>query len=128
MTDASPARAPRSAALIFIFVTVLLDMLAIGLIIPVLPNLVLLFEAGDTVSAAKTFGVFGTAWALLQFLCSPVLGSLSYRFGRRPVVLLSNLWLGLDYVLMALLPRLCLVLTALAVTRLTAAVVWPLFA
>src|SRR3984893_12991017 len=93
---------PRKAAVIFIFITVTLDMLALGLIAPALPNLVLNFLGGDTPNAAKMFGIFGTVFALMQFLFSPVLGVLSDRFGRRPVILLSNLGLGLDYIVMAL--------------------------
>src|SRR5438477_4790284 len=95
---------PRQAAVIFILVTVTLDMLAIGLIAPVLPKLVLDFLGGDAPGAAKMFGVFGTVFALMQFVFSPVLGVLSDRFGRRPVILLSNLGLGLDYMVMALAP------------------------
>jgi DHA1 family tetracycline resistance protein-like MFS transporter len=97
---------PRRGAVVFIFVTILLDMFALGLIMPVLPKLVEGFVDNDTASAARIFGVFGTAWALMQFFFSPVLGGLSDRFGRRPVVLLSNLGLALDYVLMALAPSL----------------------
>src|SRR5213082_2141689 len=95
---------PRQAAVIFILVTVTLDMLAIGLIAPVLPKLVLDFLGGDAPGAAKMFGIFGTVFALMQFIFSPVLGVLSDRFGRRPVILLSNLGLGLDYIVMALSP------------------------
>src|SRR6266513_6424130 len=95
---------PRKAAVIFIFITVTLDMLALGLIAPVLPKLVLNFLRGDTPNAAKMFGIFGTVWAMMQFVFSPVLGVLSDRFGRRPVILLSNLGLGLDYMVMALAP------------------------
>src|SRR3954469_1767056 len=95
---------PRKAAVVFIFVTVTLDMLALGLIAPVLPKLVLNFLGGDASSAAKWFGIFGTVFALMQFVFSPVLGVLSDRFGRRPIILLSNLGLGLDYVVMALAP------------------------
>jgi DHA1 family tetracycline resistance protein-like MFS transporter len=95
---------PRQAAVIFILVTVTLDMLAIGLIAPVLPKLVLDFLGGDAPGAAKMFGIFGTVFALMQFIFSPVLGVLSDRFGRRPVILLSNLGLGLDYIVMALAP------------------------
>jgi DHA1 family tetracycline resistance protein-like MFS transporter len=94
----------RQAAIVFIFVTVMLDMLALGLIAPVLPKLVLNFLGGDATSAAKWFGIFGTVFALMQFFFSPVLGVLSDRFGRRPVVLLSNLGLGLDYIVMAVAP------------------------
>src|SRR5713101_1782323 len=105
MTETQPA-APRRAAFIFVFITVLLDMLALGIVIPVLPKLVVDFLAGDTARAAEIYGIFGTVWALMQFLCSPVHGSLSDRFGRRPVILISNLGLGLDYFLMALAPNL----------------------
>src|ERR1043166_434850 len=97
---------PRRAAVVFIFVTIMLDMLALGMVIPVLPELVKAFRGGDTVSAATTLGWFGTVWAFVQFRPSPVIGALSDRFGRRPVVLLSNFGLGADYVLMALAPTL----------------------
>src|SRR3979409_812021 len=97
---------PRKAAVTFILITVTLDMLALGLIMPVLPKLVLNFLGGDAPNAAKMFGVFGTVWALMQFVFSPMLGVLSDRFGRRPVILLSNLGLGLDYILMGLSPTL----------------------
>ncbi|WP_425511236.1 TCR/Tet family MFS transporter [Pseudomarimonas salicorniae] len=90
----------RRAALAFIFITVLLDVLAIGIIIPVLPHLIERFT-GSTASAAIWVGVFGSAFALAQFIASPVQGALSDRFGRRPVILVSNLGLGLDFVLMA---------------------------
>lgn len=95
---------PRRAAIVFIFITVVLDVLAMGMIIPVLPSLLLDMVGRDTARAAQLYGLFGTAWALMQFVFSPVLGVLSDRFGRRPIVLLSNLGLGLDYVLMALAP------------------------
>jgi DHA1 family tetracycline resistance protein-like MFS transporter len=98
--------AARPAAVIFIFVTVMLDMLALGMIIPVLPLLIEQFRGGDTALAARTVGLFGTVWAGVQFFASPVLGSLSDRFGRRPVILLSNFGLGVDYVIMALAPSL----------------------
>jgi DHA1 family tetracycline resistance protein-like MFS transporter len=94
----------RPAALTFIFITVMLDMLALGLIAPVLPKLILDFLGGNATSAATWLGVFGTVFALMQFFFSPVLGVLSDRFGRRPVILLSNLGLGLDYIVMALSP------------------------
>lgn len=96
----------RQAAFLFILVTVALDMLALGVIIPVLPKLIVQFEGGNLQSAARIVGVFGFAWAAMQFLCQPVLGALSDHFGRRPVVLASNLGLGLDYIFMALAPSL----------------------
>src|ERR1700730_17671057 len=94
----------RQAATAFIFVTVMLDMLALGLIAPVLPKLILDFRGGNSVSAANWLGWFGTIFALMQFFFSPILGVISDRFGRRPVILLSNLGLGLDYIVTALAP------------------------
>jgi DHA1 family tetracycline resistance protein-like MFS transporter len=111
----------RRAALAFIFVTILLDFLALGIIIPVLPHLVEDFMGGDTAGAAKVYGVFGTVWALMQFLAMPVLGALSDRYGRRPVILLSNLGLGLAYVLMALAPNLTWLFVARVISGITAA-------
>src|SRR5438128_9647754 len=95
---------PRKAAVVFIFITVMLDMLALGLIAPVLPKLILDFRGGDSVSAANWLGWFGTIFAAMQFFFSPIIGVASDRFGRRPVILLSNLGLGLDYIVMALAP------------------------
>ncbi len=103
-SNAEPSAAPRQAAFAFIFATVLLDMLSLGVVIPVLPKLVVDFMGGDTEQAAKVFGLFATAWALMQFLFSPIQGALSDGFGRRTVILISNLGVGLDYVVMALAP------------------------
>jgi DHA1 family tetracycline resistance protein-like MFS transporter len=97
---------PGRAAFLFIFITVALDMIALGVMIPVLPKLIVSFEGGDYGSASRIVGYFGIAWAFMQFVFQPVLGSLSDRFGRRPVVLLSNIGLGLDYIVMALAPTL----------------------
>src|ERR1044072_5032304 len=89
-----------------VFVTLLLDMLGLGFIIPVLPALVVSFRGGDTATGATIYGLFATTWAAMQFIFSPVLGSLSDRFGRRRVILLSNAGLGFDYMLMAVAPSL----------------------
>jgi DHA1 family tetracycline resistance protein-like MFS transporter len=105
----------------FIFVTLLLDVIAFGLVIPVLPRLIESMEGGDTAQAARIYGAFGTVWALMQFLASPVIGSLSDRFGRRPVLLLSMAGLGLDYVLMALAPTVGWLLVGRVLNGLTAA-------
>nr|WP_265468709.1 TCR/Tet family MFS transporter [Arenimonas daejeonensis] len=101
--DAPVTAAPtvRRAAMIFIFVTVLIDILAFGLIIPVLPHLIEDFVGGDTATAAWWVGIFGTTFAAIQFVSSPVQGALSDRFGRRPVILLSCLGLGVDFIFMA---------------------------
>ena len=94
----------RRAEVLFILVTVLLDMLSFGIIIPVLPKLVEEFLSGGTARAAVIYGLMNTTWAVMQFFGSPIQGALSDRYGRRPVVLLSNGGLGLDYILMALAP------------------------
>lgn len=94
----------RRAALGFIFITVLLDMLALGIIVPVLPRLIAEFRHGDLASASEYMGLFTTTWALMQFFFAPVLGMLSDRYGRRPVILLSNFGVALDYAIMALAP------------------------
>ena len=112
---------PRKAALAFIFVTVLIDMLAFGMIIPVLPMLVQNFVGGNAARAAEIYGVFGTAWALMQFIFSPVQGSLSDHFGRRTVILISCAGLGLDFILMALAPNLWWLLVGRVISGITAA-------
>ncbi|MFE0755742.1 TCR/Tet family MFS transporter [Inquilinus sp. NPDC058860] len=116
-----PPRRPGRAAVAFVFVTILLDTLALGLMVPVLPKLIVEFEGGDMARAASITGLFGLAWAVMQFLAAPVLGALSDRFGRRPVILLSNLGLGLDYVLMALAPNLAWLLVGRLVSGITSA-------
>ena len=100
-TESQPAKA-RNAALVFIFITVLIDVLSFGLIIPVLPHLVQEFVGGSIAEAAIWVGIFGMVFAAIQFISSPVQGALSDRFGRRPVILLSCLGLGLDFIFMAL--------------------------
>jgi DHA1 family tetracycline resistance protein-like MFS transporter len=117
----------RKAAVSFIFITIMLDMLALGMIIPVLPKLIEGYS-GSTARAAEMMGIFGTAWALMQFLCSPVIGSLSDRFGRRPIVLMSNIGLGLDYVLMAMAPNLTWLFIGRVISGITAASISTSFA
>jgi DHA1 family tetracycline resistance protein-like MFS transporter len=128
MTQFDSAGSPRRAALVFIFVTVALDVLALGMIIPVLPNLVAGFLGHNTAKAAQIYGLFGTIWALMQFVFSPVLGALSDRFGRRPVILISNFGLGLDYVLMALSPTLGWLFVGRVISGITAASIPTAFA
>ncbi|GGC50695.1 TCR/Tet family MFS transporter [Chelatococcus reniformis] len=117
-TSAAPPR--RNAALGFIFVAVLIDVMSLGLIIPVLPKLVEGFT-GDTARAAEMLGLFGTAWALMQFVAAPVLGLLSDRYGRRPVLLLSIFGFGFDYVMMALAPSLAWLFVGRVISGITAA-------
>ncbi len=100
-TPQVPPRA-RRAALVFIFFTVLIDVLAFGMIIPVLPHLLKEFTGGDISQATVWHGVFATSFMVMQFFFSPVQGALSDHFGRRPVILLSNFGLALDFLIMAL--------------------------
>lgn len=96
----------RQAAMPFILITILIDMLGIGLVIPVLPRLVTTMYGGDISTGSTIFGWFVASYALMQFIFSPVLGNLSDAYGRRPVILLSLLGAGLDYLLMAFAPSL----------------------
>lgn len=105
-------------ALSFVVISVALDLLAFGIIIPVLPRLVQEFLGGETISTAQIYGLFGLTWAVTQFFGAPVLGALSDAYGRRPVILLSNLTLGLDYLLMALAPGIGWLLVGRAVSGL----------
>lgn len=109
------------AAFGFIFATVTLDMLALGIISPVLPGLILEFEGGDLSRTARVAGWFSFIWSLMQFFAAPLLGVLSDRFGRRPVVLLSLTGLGLDYVLMAVAPSLSWLLIGRIISGITSA-------
>ena len=109
------------AAFAFIFVTVLLDMLALGIIVPVLPKLIIRFEHGDMSMAATQTGIFAFVWAAMQFVFAPVMGALSDRFGRRPIVLLSNFGLGCDYLLMAVAPTLSWLFVGRVISGITAA-------
>lgn len=111
----------RKAAIAFIMVTVILDVLSLGLVIPVLAKLIKEMVNGDDVVAAWYIGLFGTLWAAMQFVFSPIMGALSDRFGRRPVLLLSALGLGLDYILMALAPNLAWLIVGRVITGITAA-------
>ena len=80
----------------------LIDILSFGVVIPVLPGLVREFTGGDFATASCWVGIFGTLFAAIQFVTSPIQGTLSDRFGRRPVILLSCFGLGMDFILMAL--------------------------
>jgi DHA1 family tetracycline resistance protein-like MFS transporter len=119
--NAAPSQEPRRAALVFIFITVLIDILAFGLIIPVLPHLIQSFLSGDVSRAAIWYGYFSTAFFAMQFFFTPVQGALSDWLGRRPVILLSNLGLGLDFLMMALVNTLPLLFIGRIISGITAA-------
>jgi len=92
-------------AIAFILVTAMLDVMAMGLVIPVLPALIEEFT-GSNAAAGVWNGALVALWAAMQFLCSPIIGSLSDRYGRRSVILISTAGLAADWVLMALAPNL----------------------
>jgi MFS transporter, DHA1 family, tetracycline resistance protein len=96
----------RKPALGFIFVTLFLDVLGIGLIIPILPKLIVELSGGKVAEASHAFGWLASLYGLMQFLCLPILGNLSDRFGRRAIILTSLLGSGLDYLLLAFAPTL----------------------
>jgi MFS transporter, DHA1 family, tetracycline resistance protein len=97
----NPSKKP---AIGFIFITLLIDITGWGLIIPVMPKLIEQLIGGNVSDAARWSGWLGFAYAITQFLCAPVVGSLSDRFGRRPILLMSLFGFGIDYILLALAP------------------------
>ena len=110
----------KKAAVAFILVTVLLDVLSLGFAIPVVAKLIRKLVDGDEVLAARYIGLFGTIWAFMQFFCSPIMGALSDRFGRRPVLLISAFGLGFDYILLAWAPDIAWLIVGRVITGITA--------
>ncbi|MCB0138682.1 MAG: MFS transporter, partial [Caldilineaceae bacterium] len=111
----------REAKLGFIFVTLLLDILGLGLIIPVLPKLIESFTNNNVESASTVYGIMIAVYALMQFIFAPILGSLSDQYGRRPVILISLLGSGLDYLLLAFAPSLSWLFVGRVISGVTAA-------
>lgn len=93
------------ASAIFIFITLVIEAMGFGIVMPVLPDVIRKFVTGES-DVAKMYGYFIAVYALLQFLCAPVLGRLSDKYGRRPVLLLSLFGAGVDYIFMAFAPNL----------------------
>ena len=120
-TAAFARRTPNKAAFGFILVSVLLDALSFGLVYPVLPRLVLELSGGNTADSSRIFGLIAGAWALMNFLAAPVLGVLSDRFGRRPVILISLFGLSLDLAIMALASNVGWLFVGRALSGVTAA-------
>jgi DHA1 family tetracycline resistance protein-like MFS transporter len=108
-------------AVLFILVTMMIDAMGIGLIIPVMPDLLSEVGAGDLGAAALWGGILTTSFAVMQFLCGPLIGGLSDRFGRRPVLLISLVVMALDYLVMALAGSLWLLLAGRVVGGITSA-------
>ncbi len=94
----------RKAATGFIFITVLLDVIGFGIIIPVFPKLIAHLTGGSMSTVSQWGGMLSFAYAIMQFVCAPILGNLSDQFGRRPVLLLSLFGFGIDYIFMAFAP------------------------
>ncbi|MBV9407658.1 MAG: MFS transporter, partial [Candidatus Eremiobacteraeota bacterium] len=117
----NPGPRPSRGAISFIFVTLALDSIALGVVAPVFVPLVEHFLHGDVRRAAAVVGGFGTVFALMQFVWAPFLGVLSDRFGRKPVVVLANVGMGIDYAVMALAPSLFWLLAGRIVSGITAA-------
>lgn len=111
----------RRLPTIFILMTVMIDAMGIGLILPVMPALILEVEGGSLARAALWGGVLSTAFAVMQFLFGPVMGNLSDRFGRRPVLLISLFVMAIDYVVMALAGSIWLLLLGRIVGGITGA-------
>nr|MDQ2972718.1 MFS transporter [Pseudomonadota bacterium] len=111
----------RHAAVTFIFVTVMIDMLSFGIIIPVLPHLIVQLIGGSIAKAAVWSSAFGTLFMLMQFVFSPIQGALSDRYGRRTVILISSFGLGIDFIVMAIAPVLWLLFIGRAISGVCAA-------
>jgi MFS transporter, DHA1 family, tetracycline resistance protein len=111
----------RTAALGFIFITILIDVIGFGIIIPVLPALIRQLTGGNITDAARYGSWLTFAYAIMQFLFSPVVGALSDRFGRRPVLLFALLGLGIDYVFQAFSPTLALLFLGRIIAGITGA-------
>ena len=108
-------------SVVFILITVLLDAMGIGLIVPVMPDLIQEVDGGDLATAALWGGVLSTSFAVMQFIFGPVLGGLSDRFGRRPVLLISLVVMTADYLVMAMVSSIWLLLIGRLVGGITAA-------
>lgn len=111
----------RKLPLLFILITVMIDAMGVGLIMPVMPQLIQKIQGTDLSQAAIWGGILATVFAVMQFLFSPVLGALSDRFGRRPILLTSTAIMALDYVLMAVAHSFALLLIGRIIGGITAA-------
>ncbi|MFZ1633546.1 MAG: TCR/Tet family MFS transporter [Chitinophagales bacterium] len=94
------------ASMTFIFITLLIDVIGFGIIIPVLPSLITELHGGNMSDAARIGGWLLFAFSIMQFIFSPILGNLSDRYGRRPILLIALFGFGCDYLIMALAPTL----------------------
>ena len=111
----------RPAALRFVYAAILMNVLSMGIIIPVFPTLLRQISGAGDAEAARIAGLFGAAWALMQLIFAPWFGAISDRFGRRPVLLVSMFGLAFDYVIMALAPNLVWLFVGRIISGITAA-------
>ncbi len=121
MHHKQPASETNRLSLVFILVTVMIDAMGIGLIIPVMPDLLQELQGSGIANAALWGGILSTIFAVMQFLFAPVLGGLSDRFGRRPVLLISTVIMALDYLVMAVAGSIWLLFLGRVVGGITAA-------
>jgi DHA1 family tetracycline resistance protein-like MFS transporter len=122
MSQIEPSRPTgRRAAFGFIFACALMNAVSFGLMIPVLPSLIKEFTGGDTASASEWNVVFSVTWGVMQLFCGPILGMLSDRIGRRPVLLISLFGLAVDFLIMALAPNLTWLFIGRVLNGMTAA-------
>jgi DHA1 family tetracycline resistance protein-like MFS transporter len=94
----------RNASVVFVLITLFIDVLGMGLVIPILPKLVQSLVGGEIGEASFTYGLLVSIYSVMQFICAPILGALSDRFGRRPIILLALCGLAFDYVLLSVAP------------------------
>ena len=106
------AKTPGKYALLFIFITVTLNMIGFGVIIPVMPQLIMDVTGEDLAPAAQWGGYLSLVYALMQFVMMPVIGGLSDRFGRRPILLISMAAYAFDFLIMAVAPVIGVILVA----------------
>lgn len=99
------AKSGKTPGMLFIFITMLLDIVGMGIVIPIMPQLVAQFVGGDLSNASRYYGILTALYTLMQFLFAPLLGALSDRFGRKPILLLSLLGTAISYLMMALAPN-----------------------
>lgn len=114
------AQAKRKPALGFIFITLVLLVLGFGIIIPILPRLIVQFQGGSYAAGSNSYGLLVSVFAVMQFIASPILGSLSDRFGRRTIILLALAGSAIDYVIMGFAPNLAWLFVARIISGMTA--------
>ena|SRR5436190_9088571 len=117
----TPTRSRRQAAFRFVYACALMNAVSFGIMIPVLPNLIKHLVGGDTATASTWNVLFAVTWGVMQLFSAPILGMLSDRIGRRPVLLISLFGLAVDFLFMALAPNLAWLFVGRVINGMTAA-------